>query len=448
VKLALVGGGGSRTPLLYHGLLQRADDLGPTEVVLHDTDATRLARVEKVLRGIDEESNDGIARTITTDLDSALEGADFVLTAIREGGFEARRLDESIALSHGVVGQETVGPGGFALAARNIPALMAIARAMRERCPGAWLINLSNPAGMATQALAPLLEGRVVGVCDSPLAVGRQVAAALGVDFAQLHLEYAGLNHLGWLTGAWLEGKDVLPELLAGPELRFVEEAALIGCDEVRALGAVPNEYLYFYERTPAAVRNISDGGVPRGEFLDEQDRSLSRLIDATPDPAEALGIYRRSLKVRNDTYMSVEARLERAPTNDVFASAGGYHEVALSVVEAIGLDRARVLIVNTLHRGALSFLADDDVVEITALVRRAGVFPLVARVPPERRTLIEGVKAFERSTLAAFCDASIDEGRAALALHPLVPSDLAATIVDEYASAMPAVAAAMGREG
>jgi 6-phospho-beta-glucosidase len=447
VKLTLIGGGGSRTPLLYHGLLQRASELGPIEIVLHDTDATRLGRVEKILRGIDEERGGGLPHATTADLGAALAGADFVLTAIRAGGFEARRLDESIPLSHGVVGQETVGPGGFALAARNIPALVDIARRMRELCPTAWLINLSNPAGMATQALAPLLDGRVVGVCDSPLAIGRRLANALQVELGHIHLEYAGLNHLGWLTGAWLEGRDLLPDLLAGPELQLVEEAELFGCDFVRALGALPNEYVYFYERTPAAVQNIRDGGVPRGEFLDGQDRSLGRRIDAAADPAAALALYRRSLQVRNDTYMSVEAGIERTPpTDDPFATAGGYHEVALSAVEAIGLDRPRVLILNTLNRGVLPFLADDDVIEVTAVARAAGVFPLAAHVPPERHSLVQSVKAFERSTLTALENGSLAGAREALALHPLVPSRaVAATIVDEYASAMPAVAAGFG---
>lgn len=445
MKLAVVGGGGSRTPLLYHGLQQRARDLPALEIVLHDTDAGRLQRVEKVLRGIDEESNTRLTRTTTTDLDDALTGAVFVVTAIRAGGFEARLLDETIPLTHGIVGQETVGPGGFALAARNIPALVAIGRRMAKLCPDAWLINLSNPAGMATQALAPLLGGRVVGVCDSPLALGRGVAAALGVDVSELHLEYGGLNHLGWLTGAWLGGRDLLADLLSSPALTSVEEVRLVGRDAVADIGAIPNEYLYFYERTGAAVENIRQGGVPRGQFLNGQQRLLSERIDAAATPAEALDVYRRGLQVRSDTYMAIEAGIERTQTGDAFASAGGYHEVALSALEAIALDKPAVLIVNTTNRGALSFLADDDVVEVTSVVRRAGVFPLSARVPGARRELIKRVKDFERAALDALGRGSI-AAVDALACNPLVPSrELAAAIVDEYVGAMPAVASGLG---
>ncbi|MGH2555560.1 MAG: 6-phospho-beta-glucosidase [Actinomycetota bacterium] len=446
MRITLIGGGGSRTPLLYHGLLHRVQHLPQVELILHDNSPRRLEGVEKVLSGIDEELQTGISRATTTDLDRALDGADFVLTAIRVGGFEARRLDESIPLSHGVVGQETVGPGGFALAARNIPALIAVGHRMRELCPKAWMINLTNPAGMATQALAPLLDGRVVGVCDSPLALAGGVADALGVDISKLHLEYAGLNHLGWLTGAWLDGRDLLPELMESPELKRIEEARLMGLDEVRALGALPNEYVYFYERTRAALQNIRNGGVPRGEFLDGQQRSLSARLDAAETPSEALDVYRESLRVRNDTYMAVESGSARVPTDDVFASAGGYHEMALSVVEAIGLDHPQLLAVNTVNRGALPFLSDEDVVEVSAVIRGAGVFPLAARVPEERRGLIERVKGFEKASLTALAHRSISIARDAVARHPLVPSgEVAGTIVDEYVLTMPEVAAQLG---
>src|SRR5690606_13095397 len=159
VKLALIGGGGSRTPVLYHGLVERQDALRVSELVLHDTDAAALARIGRVLDGIDGRGDRRVPHRATTDLDDALDGAAFVLSAIRVGGFEGRVLDETIPLQHGVIGQETVGPGGFALALRNVPALAALAAAMAVRCPRAWLVNLSNPAGMVTQALAPLLDG-------------------------------------------------------------------------------------------------------------------------------------------------------------------------------------------------------------------------------------------------------------------------------------------------
>jgi 6-phospho-beta-glucosidase len=434
--------------VLYEGLRARARRLGKVSLRLHDVDAASLSRTAKVLRGMDEDGGSAVDVTATTDLGEALDGADFVLTAIRAGGFESRRLDEAIPLSHGVLGQETVGPGGFALAARNVPALWRVAAAMRTHCPDAWMVNLTNPAGLVTQALVPLLGARVIGVCDSPLSLARQVARVLGVEPGALHLEYGGLNHLGWLSGAWLDGVDVLPDVLGSRAADAIEEIRLIGVDAVRELGAVPNEYVYFYERTSQAVANISGGDGPRGAFLLDQYQHLAAAIEAAPTPREALAAYLDSLKARQDTYMAVEAHLDRRPATDVLASAGGYHEMALSVVEAIVEDSSAVLIVNTQNRGALPFLADDDVVEVPAVVRAAGVFPLATRVPNAKQALIAQVKAFERATVRALERASVDDAGAALAAHPVVPSEEVATrILRDYRRRIPTLAAALGGE-
>ena len=448
ITLTLVGGGGSRVPVLYEGLRARADRFGQVTLRLHDVDAAALARVTKVLRGLDETGGSAIDVTSTTDLAEALDGADFVLTAIRAGGFESRRLDEAIPLAHGVLGQETVGPGGFALAARNVPALQKVAVAMRTHCPDAWMINLTNPAGLVTQALVPLLGTKVIGVCDSPLSLARQIAAVLGVDPARLHLEYGGLNHLGWLSAVWLDGADVLPEVLASDEAETIEEVRIFGIDGIRDLGAVPNEYVYFYEQTPQAIANIAHGDASRGAFLLNQHRELAAAIDAAPGPREALAAYLTSLKARQETYMAVEANVDRRPTTDALASAGGYHQMALSVVDAVVGDRSDVLVVNTLNRGALSFLADDDVVEVPAVVRAAGVFPLATRVPQSKRALVEEVKAFERAAVGALDRGSVDAAGTALAVHPVVPSDeAAARILRDYRKHIPDVGAALGSE-
>lgn len=464
ITIALIGGGGSRVPVLYEGLRARANRLGRVTLRLFDVDPAALGRVTKVLRGMDESAEQARAMAsttvrasepvggdppdvvVTTELAEALDGADFVLTAIRVGGFEGRRLDEAIPLSHGVLGQETVGPGGFALAVRNVPALRRVADAMRSHCPDAWMINLTNPAGLVTQALVPLLGNRVIGVCDSPLSLGQQIAGVLAVDPATLHLDYGGLNHLGWLSGVWLDGTDVLPELLASDGAQAIEEVKLFGAEAVRRLGAVPNEYVYFYEQTPKAIANITRTDGSRGAFLLGQQRALASMITAAASPREALAAYLAGLKARQDTYMAVEAHVDRQPATDVLASVGSYHEMALSVVEAVTADRGDVLIVNTPNRGALPFLADADVVEVPAVVRAAGVFPLAARVPPSKHGLVEQVKAFERATLDALENASVDAAAKALAAHPVVPSEeVAARIVREYQHRMPAFATAFG---
>ena len=82
-------------------------------------------------------------------------------------------LDEQIPLRHGVLGQETTGPGGFSMALRTIPAMKKYLEILSAESPDAWAINLTNPAGLITQALVEEGFRQVVGICDSPLNCSR-----------------------------------------------------------------------------------------------------------------------------------------------------------------------------------------------------------------------------------------------------------------------------------
>jgi len=135
VKLTIVGGGGFRVPLVYGALLGKAERLGLEEVVLHDVDADRLARIGAVLDGLAEERGGRLPFRSTTDLDDALEGTDYVFCAIRSGRLEGRVVDEQVPLALGVLGQETTGPGGICFALRTIPEMVALAGRWRRARP-------------------------------------------------------------------------------------------------------------------------------------------------------------------------------------------------------------------------------------------------------------------------------------------------------------------------
>src|SRR4051812_26038734 len=230
MKLTIVGGGGFRVPLVYGALVRRRASLPFDEVVLHDVDAHRLQRIGGVLEGLAAEVGNVVPFRTTTDLDDAVDGADFVFCAIRSGQLEGRVVDESVPLSLGVLGQETTGPGGICFALRTIPAMVEIAEAVARRAPGAWLVNFTNPAGMVTEAVQRVMGERAVGICDSPSGLCRRVAAAVGRDPRELWFEYFGLNHLGWLRAARDEHGDLLPGLLADAgALAGFEEGTLFG---------------------------------------------------------------------------------------------------------------------------------------------------------------------------------------------------------------------------
>lgn len=212
MKLTIVGGGGFRVPLVYTALLGLSERLGLEEVVLHDVEQDRIDRIAPVLSGLAIEHGVQLPFRGTTDLVDAVEGSDFVLCAIRVGQLEGRVIDECVPLGHGVLGQETTGPGGICFALRTIPVMMELAETMAKHAPNAWLINFTNPAGMVTEAVQRILGGRAIGICDSPAGLFRRVARALGRDQSDLWFDYFGLNHLGWLQGVKDEtGKELLP---------------------------------------------------------------------------------------------------------------------------------------------------------------------------------------------------------------------------------------------
>jgi 6-phospho-beta-glucosidase len=423
VKLVLVGGGGFRVPLVYGALLGRGD----VELVLHDLDAGRLARIGAVLDGLAAERGERLAFRATTDLDDALEGADFVFAAIRPGGAAGRVADESVPMALGVLGQETVGPGGIAFALRTIPAMVALGDAISARAPGAWLINFTNPAGMVTEALRPLLGDRVIGVCDSPSGLCRRVARALGRRREELWFDYFGLNHLGWLAGVRDGRRDLLGGLLADDgALASFEEGRLFGAEWLRTLGMIPNEYLYYFYFTAEAIAGLR--AEARGERL---EREQAEFYAAGGD---ALAAWRATRARRESSYMA-EAGMERDEED-----GGGYEGEAMAVVEAIAGDAGAVRILNVANRGALGCLDDEAVVEVPCVVGATGAHPLaVGPVPEDAAGLIQQVKAVERATIDAALGGSAELAVRALALHPLVPSVATAReILAGYRARMP----------
>src|SRR4051794_1789103 len=164
MRLTILGGGGFRVPLVYRALLGDRGEGRVTDVTLYDLDASRLTTIGKVLTDQAAGHPDPPRVTLTTDLDEAVTGADFVFSAIRVGGLAGRAADERIALGEGVPGQGTAGAGGDPYGRRPTPVALEIARRIAALAPDAWVINFTNPAGMVTEAMTALLGDRVIGI--------------------------------------------------------------------------------------------------------------------------------------------------------------------------------------------------------------------------------------------------------------------------------------------
>jgi 6-phospho-beta-glucosidase len=437
-------GSGVRAPFVLRGLAAGEADLGLDEVVLHDTDPERLELMAALGAHLCAEWGAGFTVRGEADQRAAIAGARFVFSAIRPGQEGARAVDEEVPLKHGVLGQETTGPGGFAMALRTIPAMLGYARLIEDAAPDALLVNFTNPVGIVMQALHDHTSVRAVGICDGPISMQRSVAEFLGLPREQVHADYAGLNHCGWIHRVLVDGRDRLPELLERfEELQATDEQwGLFDPALVRAIGMLPMEYLYFYYYRDAAVAHIRGSGGSRGRQLQALNDALWPVLRARIDAGDLPGAraaWERAMGERDATYFARERGEtveDEAPSEpgDVF-DGEGYEGVATAVMAAAVQRRKVPLILNVPNRGAIGGLRDDDVVEVTCLADEHGAHPIAQGDLPEAAiALVSQVKLYERLTVTAAVEGSYDAALEALLAHPLVASYPAAkAILDDY---------------
>lgn len=420
MKVAVLGGGGFRFPLVHRALSRSSVPID--ELVLHDISADRLTVIEAVVRG------DGVDVRTTTDLDDALDGAGLVLAALRVGGIDARVRDEREAIDLGVIGQETVGAGGLASALRVVPVVDDIAARVARLAPDAWVISMTNPAGIVTEAMATTLGDRVIGVCDSPVALIRRVCAALDLDpgtsLAEVttaaDVDYLGLNHLGWLRSLRVDGTDLLPAFIADPDrVGRVEEGRLFGADLLQALGTVPNEYLYWFYARDDAYRALVGAGRTRGEHVRAQQNDFYRAALDTPD--EAAKLWHEANDERNRSYFA-ELRADERDHADI--AVGGYETVAVALAGALIGGVASRLVLNVRNATTIASLPPDAVIETVCEVDAFGARPLPTAEPTEHELgLISTIKDCEQTIIAAARQRSSELALRAFATHPLVGS-------------------------
>ncbi len=445
MKLVILGGGGVRAPLLIPALIRRAVALGLQEVWLMDTDRDKLSLIGRLCDTLARRQNATFQVFLTTDARAALHHADHIITAIRPGCERGRATDERIAFRHGILGQETTGAGGFAMAMRSLPAILDYARLAAETAPRARIYNFTNPAGLVAQGLYDAGFRNVIGICDS--ANGAQHAASryLGVPLARVRHEVYGLNHLSWTRSVRLDaddhsGEEVLPALLADPHFIQSTHMALFH-PAVRALqGTFLNEYLhYFYHRDEALQALLAKSETRGEEVLRLTTELLSQLrqIDPAAHPDEALDAYHALMGQRSAGYMAHARHGEARP--DMRADDDeGYAGVALGCIQALTTGAPVYTGLNVANNGAIAGFADDDVVEVSCRVDSTGIHPLpIGAVPESQYVLMRTIKRYERLAAQAILQRSKLLAVEALATHPLVGSyPLAVQLVDEFITA------------
>jgi 6-phospho-beta-glucosidase len=418
IKLTYIGGGSTRAPGTVAALIQRGEHFQGSEIALVDLDAGRLETVRRIAVGMARAKGIDLTVTATTDRAVGLRDADVVLTSFRPGGFEARILDERIPLKHGVIGQETQGPGGFFMALRSIAVMKDIVADIERLAPNAVLINYTNPVNIVSEAVTRHSAIPTISLCEGPIYFPPGVVRDAGLDAERLDATLIGLNHTGWTVKHEYDGVDVMP---------LIEEAAADRArhpsDQPRAdrmlhlaatMGSLPSAYLdYYYFREEALA-----------EALASPTTRAEDIVAEVPD-------YWRHYE---------EQAASPDPVLDPARSRGGILELelAIDVIDAIVNDTGARWPVNVPNRGTVPGFPDDLVVEVPAIVDRRGAHPIPQPgLPSPVRGLIEALGAYQELTAKAAWSGTRRDGVVALASHPLVSSlPLAERIYDEMAAA------------
>lgn len=419
IKLAYIGGGSTRAPGTMASLIDQGENFDGSEIVLIDLNEERLRIVQQIAQNMATAKGLDLRITATTNRREGLTDCDAVLTSFRPGGFEARYLDESIALKHGIIGQETQGPGGFFMALRSIHIIQAIIRDMEAVCPRARLFNYTNPINIISQALVHETAIPVVSLCEGPIIFPRMLAKAADLNPDLVDAVMIGINHNCWSIRHEYDGQDMMPLLEDAYErkrsmkgvplqdLRLLQIAA--------TMGSIPSAYFQYYYFHDEIVAESRQKGTTRAQDI----------MKSVPD------------------YWThyVEQAQQPNPSLDPSRSRGGIHELelAIDVMDAFYNDRQEIWPVNIRNGGAISDLPDDTIVEVPGFVDKHGISAVMqGALPKQVAGLVKSLAEYQVLTAEAAWRGNRKDGIRALLSHPWVHSlDKAESIYDEMSAAL-----------
>ena len=442
MKIAVIGGGGVRSLFLAKSLAQRSVDLGISELSFMDNNETKLDIYGKMARIAALKINPDLKFSLTPDAKNAVENADYVITTIREGGDNMRVRDERIALSLGVLGQETTGAAGLSFAIRSVKVLADYCELIKKYAkPDCKVFNFTNPAGVVSQTLRDMGYDFTYGICDAPTGMLSSFASLYGVDASRLKGEVYGLNHLSYFKSVTLDGKEIMDEIIDNDEAYKKTDMRYFEKDLLKERGCVLNEYLYYFYYRERALENILKAEKTRGEQIAEINEKMTeelKDIDIENDFETALSVFEKWYGVRENNYMASETGVKRAiPWSfDINKKDnGGYAGVALKFIEIERSGKKDSMILCVPNCGAIPTLKDSDVVEITCDITGNGAVPhKFETVDEQNLELIRRVKIYERFSSKAIREKSIQAAVEALTLHPLVNSySLAKELIKQY---------------
>ena len=427
-SIVVAGGGSTFTPGIVLMLLENLDKFPIRQIKFYDNDAQRQEVIAKACDIIIKEKAPDINFVYTTDPETAFTDVDFVMAHIRVGKYAMREKDEKIPLKHGVLGQETCGPGGIAYGMRSIGGVIELVDYMEKYSPNAWMLNYSNPAAIvaeATRRLRP--NSKILNICDMPIGIELRMAEMLGLKSRKdMVIRYFGLNHFGWWTDIRdKEGNDLMPALkekvakvgynvpIEGENTEASWNDTFTKAKDVFAVdpATLPNTYLKYYLFPDYVVEHSNPNHTRANEVMEGREKFVFGECKAIAEKGTA-----KDSKLHVDDHASYIVDLARA-------IAYNTKERMLLIVE---------------NDGALSNFDPTAMVEVPCLVGSNGPEKIVqGKIPQFQKGLMEQQVSVEKLTVEAWIEGSYQKLWQAITLSRTVPSaSIAKAILDDLIEA------------
>ncbi len=354
--ITIVGGGSVHwSPTIVNDLLL-TEALDGAEIRLFDTNLEAAERIEAFSRML-AGRYDSRTRFVATDSEeTAYAGTDYVIITISTGGFPAMRNDIEIPEKYGILQTvgDTVGPGGWNRALRNIPVFQQMARDIEAHSGDAVVLNYSNPMALLTQTLTENSSLRVTGLCHGIFSAMDMFALLLDAPKESIKVEFAGTNHFFFITSARVNGQDgyaILAEKLAGMTLaEFIESKDVEGF-ELYPTMRIGSEFYHQCGYIPYP------GDRHTCEFV-------SGYLNAGEARTEEYAIKRTKVDDRIERRKKRTERCEAWISGDEEFDAPRSRETAASIIEAIHTNGWLVDDLNLVNTGQISNLPRGVVVE------------------------------------------------------------------------------------
>ena len=418
-KIVIIGGGSYNWAFGFTRQLAYSRNSADYHLVLHDIDQEPLDLVFRAAEKYITETSSTIKLEKNLDLESSLKGADFILVTITTGGLKAMEYDLAIPEKYGIrhtVG-DTVGPGGWSRAIRNIPVFYDISEKIKRICPDAWILNMSNPLTPLTRVPTKYFGLKAVGMCPGVefMAMGLIEMAGLNPKTERKDFTCTGIDHGSWFTSLYADGLDVLAILKEKgyyrsdgnvPDMTFNDP--LMGECLSRAAFAIWREIGY--------MPTISDRHTVENYpwFINNKN---------SDDELSFFSLERTPISVREKMFAEMRDKHTDYLNDEISADqigSGHGNDPVPTVVEALSGAKDFLWTSNYGNIGQVPDIPEGAVVETRCRFDAAGVHPLVSPMPRILKTLTLPTILRQESVVDIAMDGTFDDFAALMTTDPL----------------------------